>query len=160
MSMGASKLKGLRDRPFNLKGGGYGFLFRSEIFFSDNTRVRIFFFCHAKRNFFFQNITLGYTTNTLNQIFFYCCISHNDHGMQNTNKTTIIDSLSGFRQLLSDIHLYPNYFFIKRPLLFCSEMGSMLPSSGDDRWVMSCVHFCSEMGSMLPSNGDDHWVMS
>ena len=56
--------------------------------------------------------------------------------------------------------LYPNYFFIKRPLLFCSEMGSMLPSSGDDRWVMSCVHFCSEMGSMLPSNGDDHWVMS
>ena len=27
----------LRDRPFNLKGGGHGFLFRSEIFFSDNT---------------------------------------------------------------------------------------------------------------------------
>ena len=30
----------LGDRPFNLKrggGGGYGFLFRSEIFFSDNT---------------------------------------------------------------------------------------------------------------------------
>ena len=24
---------GLRDRPFNLKGGGYVFLFRSEIFF-------------------------------------------------------------------------------------------------------------------------------
>ena len=90
----------------------------------------------------------------------HCCISHNDHGMQNTNKTTVIDSLSGFRQLFSDIHLYPNYFFIKRPLLFCSEMGSMHPSSGDDRWVMSCVHFCSEMGSMLPSNGDDHWVMS
>jgi hypothetical protein len=29
----------LRNRPFNLKGG-YGFLFRSEYFFSDNTRVR------------------------------------------------------------------------------------------------------------------------
>ena len=26
-------LKYLRDRPFNLKGGGYGFLFRSEKFF-------------------------------------------------------------------------------------------------------------------------------
>jgi hypothetical protein len=23
----------LRDRPFNLQGGGYGFLFRSEFFF-------------------------------------------------------------------------------------------------------------------------------
>jgi hypothetical protein len=35
----------LRDQPFNLQGegGGYGFLFRSELFFSDNTRVRIFF---------------------------------------------------------------------------------------------------------------------
>jgi hypothetical protein len=28
------KIKSLRDRPFNnLKGGGYGFLFRSEFFF-------------------------------------------------------------------------------------------------------------------------------
>jgi hypothetical protein len=34
----------IRDRPFNLKGrgAGYGFLFRSEMLFSDNTRVRIF----------------------------------------------------------------------------------------------------------------------
>jgi hypothetical protein len=36
---------GIRERPFNLQGGGYGFLlFRSEYFFSDNTRVRIFIF--------------------------------------------------------------------------------------------------------------------
>ena len=27
----------VRDGPFNLQGEGYGFLFRSEIFFSDNT---------------------------------------------------------------------------------------------------------------------------
>ena len=27
----------LWDRPFNLKGGGYGFWFRSEKKFSDNT---------------------------------------------------------------------------------------------------------------------------
>jgi hypothetical protein len=41
-------------------------------FFSDNTRVRIFiFFCRAKREFFFQNLTLGYMTKTLNQIFFF-----------------------------------------------------------------------------------------
>ena len=42
----------LRDRPYNLKGGGgYGFLFRSEIFFR-TTRVRIFFFVAQSANFF------------------------------------------------------------------------------------------------------------
>ena len=40
-------------------------------FFSDNTRVRIFFFCRAKREMFSQNIALGYTTNTLNQIVLF-----------------------------------------------------------------------------------------
>jgi hypothetical protein len=40
-------------------------------FFSDNTRVRIFiFFCRAKPEFFFQKLTLGYMTKTLNQICF------------------------------------------------------------------------------------------
>jgi hypothetical protein len=58
----------VRDRPFNLKGvGGYGFLFRSEFFLA-----RIFiFFCRAKREIYFQNSTLGYMTNTLNQIIFF-----------------------------------------------------------------------------------------
>ena len=63
-------LKTIRDRPFNLKGG-YGFLLRSEFFFP-TTRVRIyFFFCRAKREFFFQISTLRYMTKTLNQIFFF-----------------------------------------------------------------------------------------
>jgi hypothetical protein len=35
------------------------------------TRVRIFvIFCRAKREFFFQKLTLGYMTKTLNQIIF------------------------------------------------------------------------------------------
>ena len=38
-------------------------------FFSDNTRVRIFIFLCAKREFFFQDLTLGYMTKTL--IFFF-----------------------------------------------------------------------------------------
>ena len=64
-------LEGLavRDRPFNLKGGGYGFLFRSEFVF--RTRVRILFFCRTKREIFFQHQTLGYMTKTLNQIIFF-----------------------------------------------------------------------------------------
>ena len=49
----------VRDRSFNLQGGGgYGFFFRSEIFFSDNTRVRIFIL-------FVQYFTLGCMTKTL-----------------------------------------------------------------------------------------------
>jgi hypothetical protein len=62
----------IRDRPFNLKRwGGYGFLFRSEKFFLDNTRVRIYFFLSREAQFFFQNLTLGYRTKTLNQIIFF-----------------------------------------------------------------------------------------
>jgi hypothetical protein len=41
-----------------------------RIFFLENTRVRIFIFCRAKCNFFFQNLTLGYMTKTLNRIIF------------------------------------------------------------------------------------------
>ena len=61
-----------RDRPFNLKGGrGYGFLFRSEIFFRTARELEYIFFCRAKREFFFQNSTLVYMTKTLNQIIIF-----------------------------------------------------------------------------------------
>jgi hypothetical protein len=39
-----SKLLGVRDRPFNLKGGGYDFLFRSEFFFRQHKLEFFFFF--------------------------------------------------------------------------------------------------------------------
>ena len=63
----------IRDRPFNLKGVGVWFFASFRIFFSDNTRVRIFiFFVARSANFFFQNLTLGYMIKTLNQnIFFF-----------------------------------------------------------------------------------------
>jgi hypothetical protein len=52
----------VRDRPINLQGeGGYVFFVSFRKLFLDNTRVRIFFF--------FQNLTLGFMTKTLNQIF-------------------------------------------------------------------------------------------
>ena len=53
----------LRDCPFNLQGGGYGFLFRSEKI----VRTQI----SEQSNFFFQNLTLGYITKLLNQIIFF-----------------------------------------------------------------------------------------
>ena len=61
----------LWDRPFNLKGGLW-FIVSFRKNFSDNTRVRILiFFVTQNANFFFQNLTLGYITKTLNQIFFF-----------------------------------------------------------------------------------------
>ena len=56
----------LRDRPFNLKGGGgggYGFLFRSEIFFRTTQELEYLFFL--------QNLTLGYMTKALNHVIFF-----------------------------------------------------------------------------------------
>jgi hypothetical protein len=47
------------------------FLFRSEFFFRTTRELEYLFFCHAKREFFFQNVTLGYMTKTLNQIIFF-----------------------------------------------------------------------------------------
>ena len=67
------KINNLRDRPFDLKGGGGGvmvFCFVQKIFFRQHKSQNIFF-CHAKREIFFQNLTLGYMTKTLNQIIFF-----------------------------------------------------------------------------------------
>ena len=61
----------IRDRPINLKGGGgYGFFFRSAIFFQTAQELE-YFFCRAQREFFFQNLTLGYMTKTVNQIILF-----------------------------------------------------------------------------------------
>ena len=63
----------IRDRPFNLKGGGggYGFLFRSEFFFRTTRELEYVFFLSRKARNVFQNLTLGYITQTLNQIIFF-----------------------------------------------------------------------------------------
>ena len=64
----------LRDRPFNfnLKGGEVMFfLFRSKKIFRTTRELEYLLFCHAKREIFFQNSTLGFMTKTLNQIIFF-----------------------------------------------------------------------------------------
>jgi hypothetical protein len=49
-------------------GGAMVFFYRSEFFFRTTRELDYLFFCRAKREFFFQNLTLGYMTKTLNQI--------------------------------------------------------------------------------------------
>ena len=59
-----------RDRPFNLQGGGYGFLFHSELFLRTTRELEYLFF--------FQNFT-GYMTKTLNHIIFF--FLHQNHNI-------------------------------------------------------------------------------
>jgi hypothetical protein len=78
----------LRDRPFNLQGrGGYGVLIRSEICFRTTRELEYLFCLPHKINiltlvlsenkflyetiFFPQNLTLGYMTKSLDQVFFF-----------------------------------------------------------------------------------------
>jgi hypothetical protein len=61
----------IRDRPFNLKGGGLWFFVSFRIFFSDNTRVRIFFFVAQSAKYFSRfNIRL-YDKNSESDYFFF-----------------------------------------------------------------------------------------
>ena len=46
-------------------------MFRSEFLFRTTQELEYLFFCRAKREFFFQDSTLGYMTKTLNQIIFF-----------------------------------------------------------------------------------------
>jgi hypothetical protein len=53
----------IRDRPFNLKGGGgMVFCFVQKFYFGQHKSYNIYCFCRAKREIFFQNVTLGYKT--------------------------------------------------------------------------------------------------
>ena len=74
----------IRDRPFNLKGGGLWFFVSLNKFFSDNTRVRIFIFFVALSAIFFPefNIRLYDNNSESDYIFFppskseYCFQQH------------------------------------------------------------------------------------
>ena len=59
-----------RDRPFNLRGAMV-FFFVQNIFFGQHESQNIYFFVAQSAKLFFQNLTLGYTTTTLNQIIFF-----------------------------------------------------------------------------------------
>jgi hypothetical protein len=60
----------LRDRPFNLQGGGMVFWFVQNFFFGQHKSYIIFFVAQSA-NFFLLNVTLGYMTKTLNQIIIF-----------------------------------------------------------------------------------------
>ena len=64
------KLYHIRDRPFDLKRRIMVFCFVQNFFFGQQKSQNIFF-CLAKREIFFQNLTLGYDKNSESDYFFF-----------------------------------------------------------------------------------------
>jgi hypothetical protein len=63
----------IRDRPFNLKGGGggYGFLFRSELFFRTTQELEYLFFLSRQARIFFPEFNIRlYDKNWIILFFF------------------------------------------------------------------------------------------
>jgi hypothetical protein len=55
----------------HLGGGVMFFCFVQNFFFGQHKSWNIYFFCRAKREIFFQNLSLVYMTKTLNQIIIF-----------------------------------------------------------------------------------------
>ena len=64
------------------------FLFHSEFFFRTTRELEYYFFCRAKHEIFFQNLTLGYMTKTLNHIIFVFLHQNQNIFLQKKNITT------------------------------------------------------------------------
>jgi hypothetical protein len=69
----ADRLILVRDRPFNLKGGGgYGFLFCSKKIFQTTQELEYLFFLSREVQFFFQEFNIRlYDKNSESDFFFF-----------------------------------------------------------------------------------------
>ena len=65
------------------------FCFVQKFVFEQHESSNIYFFCHAKREFFFQNLTLDYMTKTLNQIIFFFLHQNQNIFFSNIGKQNI-----------------------------------------------------------------------
>jgi hypothetical protein len=83
-------------------------------FFSDNTSYNINFFCLAKRNFFLQNLTLGYITKTLNQIIFF---------FLHQNQNIFFSNIGNQNIFLEKNHNPPPFKLNGRSLITYNERG-------------------------------------
>ena len=96
-------------------------------FFFRTTQVRIFiFFCRAKHNFFFQNVTLSYMTKTLNQIIIFFLY-------QNQN---IFVSNIGNQNIFLEKKTYPLPF----------KVNGHSPRPKKNRCVSDCIVFNIRVG--------------
>ena len=93
------------------------FCFVQNFFSGQHESQNIYFFCHSKRNFFFQNSTLGHMTKTLNQIIIFFL-----HQNQNIFSATL-----GIRIFFQKKNITPplqvKWSFPKKCLDLCTNMS-------------------------------------
>ena len=66
-----NRLRSLRERPFNLQGGGMVFCFVQNFFFGQR-ELKYLFFLSAKREFFFSEFNIRlYDKNSESDYFFF-----------------------------------------------------------------------------------------
>ena len=72
-------------------GGLWFIFFIQNFYFRQHESLNIYFFCRAKHEIFFQNLTLGLMTKTLNQIIFFLHqISKSEYFFSNIGNRNII----------------------------------------------------------------------
>jgi hypothetical protein len=61
----------IRDQPFNLKGGGYGFLFHSEMFFRTTQELEYLYFLSREAQIFFPQFNIRLYDKKSESDFFF-----------------------------------------------------------------------------------------
>ena len=85
-------MKIVRDRPFNLQGGGYGLLFRSEFFFPTTQELEYLFFLSRKARNIFQEFNIRlYDKNSESRFFFFLYQIQNIFFSNNGNQNIFLE---------------------------------------------------------------------
>ena len=117
----------LRDRPFNLKGGGrggYGFLFRSEIFFRTTQELEYLFFLLREARIFFPEFNIRlYDKNFESDYFFFLHQNQNIFFSNTGNQNIFLEK--NHNPPLQVKWSFPKYLF--RILFLCQQYKLFFP---------------------------------
>jgi hypothetical protein len=83
----------VKDRPFDLKGGGgggYGFLFRSEIFFRTTHELEYFFFLSRKAQIFFPEFNIRLCDKSSESDYFFFLYQNQNIFFSNIGNQNIV----------------------------------------------------------------------
>ena len=138
--MGGNFSLRFRDRPFNLKWGGYGFLFRSEFFFLTKQELEYLFFLSRKARIFFSEINIrlydknsesDYLFFSSTRIFFSATLGIRIFFLEKNQtvrlyKLLLMKLILGYCQMVLVFHLLCNFFFL---VILQNRLEEMLSTS-------------------------------
>ena len=95
-----------RDRPFNLKGGGYGFLFRSEIIFRTTQELEYLSILSRKARIFFPEFNIRLYDQ--NQNIFFSNIGNQNIFLEKNHNLQVKWSFP-YIVFTTDCHFMPSF---------------------------------------------------